>query len=123
MLAIQKAPAIGFARYIISASTPFSRDDLPELRANCPAVVRRHVPAFEAEYQRRRWSMAPGIDRVYINELARRQLGWRPQYDFHSVLRRLSNAEDFRSGLARDVGSKGYHDKIYFAGPYPLSAT
>jgi UDP-glucose 4-epimerase len=39
--AIARAPAIGFARYIISATTPFSLDDVPELGTNAPAVVRR----------------------------------------------------------------------------------
>jgi len=44
LLAIEKAPAIGFARYIISATTPFGRDDLLDLRAHAPAVVKRRVP-------------------------------------------------------------------------------
>ena len=124
VLALEKAPAIGFARYIISATTPFTRDDLGELRENAPAVVRRYAPAYEAEYQRRGWSMAPRIDRVYVNELARTQLGWRPGYDFDRVLRRLLAGQDFRSPLARSVGSKGYHDppcsEWGCAGPYPL---
>jgi UDP-glucose 4-epimerase len=109
LLSVEKAPALGFARYIISATTPFTRDDLAELRANTPAVVKRYVPAYEAEYRRRGWSMAPSIDRVYVNELARIQLGWRPRYDFASVVGRLRAAQDFRSPLGRAVGSKGYH--------------
>src|SRR3954447_20156571 len=40
-LALDKAPTIGFGRYIISATTPFRHDDLAELRADAPAVVRR----------------------------------------------------------------------------------
>jgi len=122
LLSVEKAPAIGFARYIISATTPFAHEDMPLLRVNAPAVVKRHVPAYEAEYRRRGWSMAPSIDRVYVNDLARAELGWRPRYDFASVLRRLAGGEDFRSPLARAVGSKGYHDKAYSEGdPYPLS--
>jgi UDP-glucose 4-epimerase len=76
MLAMQMAPAIGFGRYIISATTPFARDDLHELRKDAPAVVRRYAPSYELEYRRRGWSMLPAIDRVYVNELARVQLGW-----------------------------------------------
>jgi nucleoside-diphosphate-sugar epimerase len=30
--AIERAPSIGFHRFIISATTPFTREDLPELR-------------------------------------------------------------------------------------------
>ncbi|HXC20208.1 MAG TPA: NAD(P)-dependent oxidoreductase, partial [Steroidobacteraceae bacterium] len=109
LLGAEKAPALGFARYIISATTPFTRDDLAELRENAPAVVKRYVPSYEAEYRRRGWSMAPSIDRVYVNELAKSQLGWRPRYDFASVIGYLRAAQDFRSSLGRAVGSKGYH--------------
>jgi UDP-glucose 4-epimerase len=109
LLSVEKAPALGFARYIISATTPFRRDDLAELRENAPAVVKRYVPSYEGEYRRRGWSMAPCIDRVYVNELAKSQLGWRPRYDFASVMGHLSAAQDFRSALGRAVGSKGYH--------------
>src|SRR5262249_21821410 len=85
ILAVEKAPEIGFGRYIISATTPFTRDDLQELRINAPAVVKRHVPEFEAEYAKRAWKMPQRIDRVYVNELARAQLGWQPRHDFHSA--------------------------------------
>ena len=44
LLAIERAPQIGFGRYIISATTPFTRDDLRELRHDAAAVVRRRVP-------------------------------------------------------------------------------
>ena len=74
-LALQKAPTIGFGRYILSATTPFTRDDLPELRTNAPAVVRRCLPGYDEAYARRGWSMFPGIDNVYVNELPSRQLG------------------------------------------------
>src|SRR6266850_2932142 len=40
MLALQKAPGIGFGRYIISATTPFNPADLQQLRVDVPAVVR-----------------------------------------------------------------------------------
>jgi UDP-glucose 4-epimerase len=119
MLAIQMAPIIGFGRYIISATTPFTRDDLDELRKDAPAVVRRHIPCYESEYQRRGWSMLPAIDRVYVNESARAQLGWRPCYDFGLAIDRLHTSEEFRSPLARAVGSKGYHAETFSEGPYP----
>ena len=119
MLAIENAPAIGFGRYIISATTPFTPDDLQQLRIDAAAVVRRYAPDYEAEYRRRGWSMVPTIDRVYVNELARIRLGWQPRYDFNSILRRLRADEDFLSPLARAVGSKGYHAEVFTEGPYP----
>ena len=95
-------------RPIISATTPLTQDDLFDLRANAPLVLKRRVPHYEAEYARRGWKMFPGIDRVYVNARARHELGWSPRYDFHAVLDRLRAGEDPRSPLARTVGSKGY---------------
>jgi nucleoside-diphosphate-sugar epimerase len=119
LLAVEKAPSIGFGRYIVSATTPFTCDDLQELRIDAPTVVKRYVPEFEAEYARRAWTMTQTIDRVYVNELARSELGWRPRHDFRSAIHRLRALEDFRSPLARAVGSKGYHSMTFAEGPYP----
>ena len=109
LLAIEKAPTLGFARYIVSATSPFTRADLAELRHDAPAVVKRHVPAYAAEYARRGWTMFESIDRVYDNAKARAELGWRPRHDFASVVERLGSSDDVRSPLAQAVGSKGYH--------------
>jgi UDP-glucose 4-epimerase len=120
LLALEKADAIGFGRYIVSATTPFTRDDLQELRTNAPAVVGRCIPRYADMYARRGWSMFPGIDRVYINERARRELGWRPKYDFAHIIDLLHAGEDPRSPLARAIGSKGYHAESFAEGPYPV---
>jgi UDP-glucose 4-epimerase len=109
LLAMERAPAIGFGRYIISATTPFKLEDMDELRADVPAVVKRYLPRYEGEYRRRGWSMLPSIDRVYVNERARSELGWDPRYDFSAALERLRAGGEFRSPLAVAVGSKGYH--------------
>jgi UDP-glucose 4-epimerase len=119
LIAVEKAPAIGFRRYIISATTPFTRDDLRELRVDAPAVVKRYVPEYESEYARRGWKLPQTIDRIYINELAQKELGWQPRHDFPSAIRSLRAQVDFRSTLARAVGSKGYHSITFSEGPYP----
>ncbi len=62
----------------------------------------------------------PRIDRVYVNERARRDLGWSPCYDFRFVIERLKASDDIRSPLARAVGSKGYHADKFSDGPYPI---
>jgi UDP-glucose 4-epimerase len=120
MLAAEQAAAIGFRKYIVSATTPFHRSDLAELRVNAPLVVRQRVPEYEAEYGRRQWRMFPSIDRVYANERARNELGWAPRYDFNSILEQLKADEDMRSPLAQLVGSKGYHAQVFSDGPYPV---
>ncbi len=119
VLAMDRARALGFGRYIISATTPFTPDDLGELRSDAPAVVRRHVPEYAGVYAARGWKMFPSIDRVYVNERARRELGWRPRYDFAAVIDHIRQGEDHRSALAQAIGSKGYHDVVFEDGPYP----
>ena len=115
-LALDRAPEIGFARLIVSATTPFTRADLGELGADAPAVVRRRCPAFAAVYAARGWRMFPALDRVYVNDRARALLGWAPRYDFGTALAALAAGEEWRSPLAVAVGAKGYHAES--TGPY-----
>jgi UDP-glucose 4-epimerase len=109
LLALRRAPDIGFGRYIISATTPFGRDDLAELRRDTPAVVRRLYPDFEDIYATRGWTMLPSIDRVYVNAHARQELGWSPVYDFRRALDDVAAGRDPRSPLTHTIGAKGYH--------------
>jgi nucleoside-diphosphate-sugar epimerase len=120
LLAMERAPSLGFRRYIISAPPPFAPEDLAALRDDAPAVVRRHIPQFEAVYARRGWRMAPGIDRVYVSARACEELCWKPHRDFHRIVTLLAADEDIRSPLARLVGSKGYHGESFAEGPYPV---
>ena len=120
LLAMKKAPSIGFGRYIISATTPFTQADLLELRLNAPAVLKRRVPDYEAEYSRRGWQMFPNIDRVYINDRARQELGWLPQHNFSNIIERLQANEPPLSALAYTIGTKGYHAAEFVDGPYPV---
>jgi UDP-glucose 4-epimerase len=64
--------------------------------------------------------MFPRIDRVYVNERARQELGWRPRYDFARVLDLLERGETFSSRLAQTIGAKGYHAEVFADGPYPV---
>jgi UDP-glucose 4-epimerase len=109
LLAVERAGEIGFGRYIVSATTPFARDHLSELRRDAPAVVQRLFPQCAELYVSRGWRLFPTVDRVYVNHLAWTALGWRPRYDFRHVLDCLAAGNDFRSPLARAIGSKGYH--------------
>jgi|SRR5687767_12946170 nucleoside-diphosphate-sugar epimerase len=120
LLALDQASAIGFDRYIVSATTPFMRDDLEELRTNAAMVVKRRLPHYEDVYASRGWSMFPGIERVYVNERARSALGWKPRYDFAHIIDLVKAGEDPRSPLARAVGLKGYHGAAFADGLYPV---
>ena len=64
--------------------------------------------------------MFPSIDRVYVNDKARAELGWRPRYNFSDALERLQAGERPLSDLAYEIGAKGYHEKTFKDGPYPV---
>ena len=81
-------------------------------------VVRRRFPQYEAVYAERGWRMCDGIERVYVNEHARRELGWAPRWDFGHALQRLAAGGEPRSELAVAVGAKGYHAES--TGPYTV---
>ncbi|MCK1650674.1 NAD(P)-dependent oxidoreductase [Bradyrhizobium sp. 149] len=121
LLAAERAPKIGFARYIVSATSPFEPRHLAALARDAARVVRKLYPDCAELYAARGWRLFPAIDRVYVNERARRELGWRTEFDFAHVLNCLRDGRDFRSTLAREVGSKGYHDTVFGDGPYPLA--
>ena len=121
MLALERAPAIGFGRYIVSATTPFRREDVARLRIDAAAVVRERVQGWEQEYARRGWRMFATIDRVYDNALARAELGWKPQWDFAAAIARLRATGDIRGPLAKLVGEKGYHPERFEGRPYPVA--
>jgi UDP-glucose 4-epimerase len=117
-LALDRAPEIGFARLIVSATTPFTPEDLPRLGTDAAAVVGERFPEYEEVYAARGWRMFPTLDRVYANDRAREALGWSPRYDFGFALERLRAGEDPRSPLALAIGAKGYHAESF--GPYTV---
>jgi UDP-glucose 4-epimerase len=121
LLAIERAAAIGFGKYIISATTPFLQADCARLRADAPATLSLRAPGWEDEYGRRGWRMFPSIDRVYDNALARQHLGWRPKWDFAAIVQRLRDTGDIRGPLAKEIGVKGYHAQRFEGAPYPVT--
>jgi UDP-glucose 4-epimerase len=120
LLALERASALGFGRYIISATTPFASSDVRQLAVDAALVVARYAPGYRAIYDRLGWTMFPAIDRVYVNDRVRHQLGWRPRYDFAHVLELIGQNADHRSELARTVGVKGYHAETFADGIYPV---
>lgn len=121
LLAVDRAPKLGFGRYIVSATTPFEPRHLAPLSRDAAGVVRELYPDCAQLYAAHGWQLFHEIDRVYVNARARRELGWHPEFDFAHVLRSLRDGSDFRSALAREVGSKGYHDTLFDDGPYPVA--
>lgn len=121
LLAVEKAPALRFGRYIVSAPPPFTRSDTAALRGDAPAVVRKLFPDVDTLYAEKGWKLLPSLDRVYDSARAVRDLGWRPKRDFAYVLACLRGSEEFRSPMALAIGAKGYHDEVFEHGPYPVT--
>lgn len=120
LLAIERAPDLRFDRFIISAPSPFQKSDVAELTRDAPSVVSRYVPEFEEVYREKSWKMFNSIGRVYDSTHAREILGWEPEYSFSRSIRRLSEGQDYRSRLAKEIGAKGYHETTFDDGPFPV---
>lgn len=118
--AANRCPQLGFGKYIISATTPFLPEDLQALNTSAVAIVEKRVPGYGEVYQQLGWKMFDKIDRVYVNDAARADLGWSPKYDFFYFLECLRDGHYPRSSVAELVGSKGYHDQEFEDGPYPV---
>ena len=75
------------ATYVISAATPFRREDRHELRAEATAVIERRSPGLIERMAARGWAPPGSIDRVYDCSLAQSELGFRPRYGVEDCLR------------------------------------
>jgi len=111
--AAAQAPSLGFDKFIISATTPFTPEDLGALYLDGRGVVAKYFPEAQKLYARLNWNMNKTFDRVYCNEKARRLLQWEPKFDFRYILERLAAGESIASPLAVSVGIKGYHKRPY----------
>ena len=96
LVALERAPSIGFDTFVVSAPTPFKPDDCAELIRDAPGVVARYFPDYPRLYARKGWTMFRSIDRVYDASRARERLGFTCRTDFASVL----------AGLARETAAR-----------------
>ena len=122
--AMERAPELGFEKFVISGTIPFLPSDRMLLREDASRVVRSYFPHFERIFDQRGWKMFDSIDRLYRNEKAREQLEWEPLYTFEYALDQLERGESVGSELSRLVGTKGYHETNFVLpceGPYPVS--
>ncbi|EJD43822.1 NAD-dependent epimerase/dehydratase [Auricularia subglabra TFB-10046 SS5] len=108
--ALQRAPAIKWGRYIISAPPPFPHDTatLERLGRQASEVLESLVP-FSDVYGARGWKFFDHLDRVYDSGRAVRELGWKPLYTFSRALACLSGGKEWRSSLSLKIGCRGYH--------------
>jgi nucleoside-diphosphate-sugar epimerase len=93
LVALDRAPTLGFGLFIISAPPPFAREDAQALWEDAPAVVARRFPDAAELYARQSWRLPARIGRVYDPSLAERVLGFRCRTDFAAVLAALRQGE------------------------------
>ena len=86
VVALARAPELGFDCFIVSAMTPFAPADCRELLVDAPSVVARYFPDYRAKYARRGWTMFASIERVYDASRASRVLGFRCKTGFREIL-------------------------------------
>jgi len=83
------AKALGFDLFVLSAATPFRREEAGELKRDAAAVIARHFPDAAALYAARGWVLPASIGRIYDAGHAARRLGWRSRTGFGEVLAAL----------------------------------
>ena len=86
VMALDRAPALGFEVFLLSAPTPFVRSEAQELKRAAAEVIERHFPDAPALYARRGWRLPTSIGRVYDAGRIERVLAFRCATDFSRVL-------------------------------------
>ena len=74
------------ATFIVSADTPFRREDCELLRRDAPAAIERRCPGLIDRMAARGWTPPVAIDRVYDCGKARGELGFDPPHGVESSL-------------------------------------
>lgn len=87
--ALERAPDLGFGLFIISAPTPFLRDQAAALKQDAAHLIARLYPDAASLFARRGWRLPSTIGRVYDAGLAEQVLGFRACTDFAAVLEAL----------------------------------
>jgi UDP-glucose 4-epimerase len=107
VIALARAPKLGFDTFIISALTSFHPEDCEDLMHDAPAVVAHYYPRYREIYARRGWTMFDSIDRVYDASKAMRRLGFVCRTGFREILDQLegtgtrTSRSAFMGGLGR----------------------
>jgi nucleoside-diphosphate-sugar epimerase len=91
IVALNRAPELGFDIFIVSAPTPFGRADAVELKRDAARVIVRHFPDAPALFAERGWVLPATLGRIYDSTHAERRLGFRCRIGFAEVLEAMRN--------------------------------
>lgn len=90
--ALDRIGDLGFETFILSAPTPFEREDCRQLIVDAPSVIAQKFPQAAALYEQKDWVLPDHIDRIYDASKAERLLGFRPKTDFANILKALEDS-------------------------------
>jgi UDP-glucose 4-epimerase len=82
------------ATFVISAATPFLRDDAERLVQAASDTIASRCPALANAFAARGWTLPTSIDRVYCAEAAIAGLGWSPRFGFDEIMRQYDEGSD-----------------------------
>lgn len=94
LVALERAPELGFDLFIVSAPTPFDRSEAAELKRDAAAVVARRFPDAPELFERAGWVLPASLGRVYDAGHAERRLGFRCRTGFAEVLDALRSGRE-----------------------------
>jgi nucleoside-diphosphate-sugar epimerase len=94
VVALDRAPAVGFEIFVVSAPTPFVRSEAAALKRVAGEVIEHYFPDAPALYAKRGWRLPASIGRVYDASRIERLLGFRCETDFGRVLDALRRGDD-----------------------------
>ncbi len=103
--ALDRIADLGFETFVLSAATPFIREDCQQLIEDAPSVIARYFPEAKALYEEKGWVLPDHIDRVYDAGKAEKLLGFRGKTSFASIL----------EALAEDRPMPFHHDPSYLS--------
>lgn len=80
-----------YSVFNISADSPFLKSDCQLLLTDPWKVIDQRATGLRRAFEERRWPLPQRIDRVYVIEKAKRELGYQPAYGATALLSRASS--------------------------------
>ncbi|MAN46071.1 MAG: NAD(P)-dependent oxidoreductase [Alphaproteobacteria bacterium] len=96
--ALEMAPELGFDTFILSAPTPFVREDANDLHANTEGIIGRLFPDAPRLFNRMGWQLPKSIFRIYDSTRSQTVLGMHYETTFAKILDAIRNDEDLPFG-------------------------
>ena len=109
LLAWSRRRELGFGKFIITATTPFTRDDVARARPRCARGAAAHGSRIRGHLRHAGLEDAAGARPRLCTTTARATLlGWKPRYDFAARAAQRVGGHSIRAASSRAIGSKGY---------------